>query len=341
MPLPGGGFLCPASDWLDRVAPLLSRDAGPSGLTLLNAGANKGFTTALLLQRFGGANFTNAHWLAALRMYAGKSPITTHVCGVCCACVEPPPPLAAVRDSLPVNVYAFEPLRKNFGFLKHAFERFSTPRAFASVQHAALGNQRNTTVAIPDAGIVMGKENVGPKLMGDGGRPAGSISVPVIVLDDWLKERSIDRVDLALFDAEGWDNLILDGLKDSLAAQRVVVFEFEASYHSRWEAAGTRTLNQTLAWLGSMEYDCFFEYDNGCLAPAGPPCQPPWPALSRTIQNVVCAAAGAQKSGRVGSTSDAVAELWQIANACTSSDERIRAPVNRSWTPSRSCYSSK
>ena len=113
---------------------------------LLNAGANKGFTTALLLQRFGGANFTNAHWLAALRKYAGKSPITTHVCGVCCACVEPPPPLAAVRDSLPVNVYAFEPLRKNFGFLKHAFERFSTPRAFASVQHAALGNQRNTTV---------------------------------------------------------------------------------------------------------------------------------------------------------------------------------------------------
>ena len=65
--------LCPKQRWLDRLAPLLLRlcrehsAAGP--LTIVNAGANKGYNLASVWQRFAGAGFTNADWHHALLSY--------------------------------------------------------------------------------------------------------------------------------------------------------------------------------------------------------------------------------------------------------------------------------
>ena len=205
MYVPGDGLLCPEQPWLDQLAPMLMRARGGTDLNLLNAGANKGFTAALLLQRFGIAvNFTNADWYRELTLYLKERhlPASMHICGVCCACLEPRPP-RPVRHSRPrVRVHAFEPVKANFDFLAMMFPRFSSLKASASVVRAALGSHRNRTAAIAEhKGIVVGKENVAARLM-DVAAPTERYfaSVPIIVLDDWMARERIQHVDLALFD---------------------------------------------------------------------------------------------------------------------------------------------
>lgn len=213
MYVPGDGLLCPDQQWLDDLAPALFRARGRSAgdLHIVNAGANKGFTAALLLQRFGGvaANFSNGDWYEALTRYLKERrlPATMHVCGVCCACREPRPLPAGSgqhthEQGARVRLHAFEPLKVNYDFLALAFPQFSTPRTLATIVRAALGSQRNRTAAIAEhKGILVGKENAPARLM-DAGAPPGQdfASVPITVLDDWMQQQSIPHVDLALFD---------------------------------------------------------------------------------------------------------------------------------------------
>lgn len=325
---PGDGLLCPSQNWLDHIAPLIVQNAAASSLTLLNAGANKGFTAALLLQRFGDANFTNADWYSWLQRHLRDRHFigTTHLCGVCCACVEPRPSPVR-RRGMRVQVHAFEPVKKNYDFLVSAFARYSTPSASASIMRAAVGNQRNRSAKIMDIRVAVGKENVPASLVAADYVPRGFASVPIIVLDDWIRQQGVTRVDLALFDAEGWDYSILDGLRETLEAGRLIVFEFEAVWRP---SAGPPFLNDTLSWLHRLNYECFFEYDNGCLAPASKPCQPPEIVMKRGIQNLVCACSACSVN--------AAALLWRLSNKCASSAELTNASPNRSWVPTKTCF---
>ena len=373
--LPGDGLLCPDQQWLDHLAPwMLSRRMrdGSTDLNLINAGANKGFTAALMLQRFGdaeSANFSNSDWFGALTQYLRerKLPGTMHICGVCCACLEsrpPRPPSRLAQHDLRVRVHAFEPVKANFDWLSVAFPRFArNRRASASVLRAALGNQRNRTAAIAERGIVVGKENVAARLMdtAEATGERGMGTVPIVTLDDWMEQRSIRHVDLALFDAEGWDGLVLDGWRKNLREGRVTAFEFEATWFdeppagapepSGWLPTRSPPLEHTLAWLDGLGYACFFEYDNGCLAPASRPCHIPRPALQRKIQNIVCASTSAPapivtdgtSAGR-GETGSAAAVLWRLSNRCvvatrareSASAVTLTAP-NRTWIPTKGC----
>ena len=75
--------------------------------------------------------------------------------------------------------------------------------------------------------------------------------------------------------------MILQGWRRSLTEARVTAFEFEAAWYETpaagaeprgWLPTRSPPLADTLAWLHGLGYDCFFEYDNGCLAPASSPC---------------------------------------------------------------------
>ena len=335
MPIPGHGLLCPLQLWLDNVAPLLARST--DGLTFLNAGANKGFTAASLLQRFGGLNVTNMEWYRLLQdfLHSRHARGTMHLCGVCCACVESQPAATTPAQGT-THVYAFEPVLPNYNFLVAAFEHFSTPYANATVLLAALGNKPNTTVSVQTAGVVVGKENVVARTHESGARlRSGYAAIPVIMLDDWMKHNAVQRVDIALFDTEGWDLAVLDGMKETLKTGRLSIFEIELLWPP--PVAGIPRVNESLAWLHSLGYACFFEYDDGCLAPANEPrCNIPPTATYRPQQNVVCALE-APSSHDNGATSEVVRALWRISNVCAASPSSLDAP-KRPWTPTRSCF---
>lgn len=325
MPLPGHGLFCPQQHWLDLVAPVLAERA-ENGLTLLNAGVNKGFTAASLMQRFGRWPVQNVDWFRGLQQYLQRTGArgTIHLCGVCCACIEPRPmPVTPVRSG--VHLYAFEPVRQNYAFVLEAFARHSTSKAVALVLHAALGNQRDAQVSIGMHSVV-GKENVSPRLLGHNQTPDTSyVRVPVIVLDDWLPQQGISHVDLAMFDAEGWDLAILDGMNNTLAERRVKVFEFEST--AKLSPVPGMDLERTLMRLHRLGYACFFEYDNGCLAPASKPCLPPHATFLREHQNLVCA------------LTDFAPAFWHISDACVAGSKVQVAPPNRSWLPKKGCGS--
>lgn len=335
MPIPGHGLLCPLQLWMDDVAPLLARST--DGLTFLNAGANKGFTTAMLLQRFGGLNITNMEWYGFLQrfLHSRHARGTMHLCGVCCACVESQPAVAAPALGT-THVYAFEPVVPNYNFLVAAFEHYSTSSANATISLAALGNQRNMTVSVQTAGVVVGKENVVARAHQSGSRlRSGHDAIPVIMLDDWMKRNAIQRVDMALFDTEGWDLAILDGMAETLKAGSLSIFEIELLWPP--PVAGIPKVNESLAWLHTLGYACFFEYDNGCLAPANEPrCHIPSTAVYRHQQNVVCALETPRSQDNAVTSKVALA-LWRISNICAASPSSLNAP-KRPWIPTRDCF---
>ena len=128
---------CPSSRWLDELAPTLFADAGRP-LRFFNVGANKGFGLHAMLARFSMVSpFGNATtWHRAFEAYANKQTradvaigrrtcnATSRCpksCGVCNACMEPPPPRLHLRGS--IDIHAFEMLPSSTRWLQAAVSR--------------------------------------------------------------------------------------------------------------------------------------------------------------------------------------------------------------------------
>lgn len=63
-----------------------------------------------------------------------------------------------------------------------------------------------------------------------------AINVPVTTVDCFLQDRSIERIDLMKMDVEGFEFSVLQGAKESLAAGRIHMVQFEfnqMNVHSR------------------------------------------------------------------------------------------------------------
>ena len=109
-----------------------------------------------------------------------------------------------------------------------------------------------------------------------------------------------------------------------LRASRIEVLEFEYAPNAGWWATANahtpreskRDLHSVLSWLDELEYDCFFEGNSGCLAPAlVRPCDthaakkmPHLPSNSN-IYNLVCSSRARK---------DILAALWKLADQCLS-----------------------
>ena len=115
-------------------------------------------------------------------------------------------------------------------------------------------------------------------------------TIQVLTLDEFMLRQRLDEVWAVVIDAEGYDALVLEGMRRVLGAHRVVFVEFE--YHSigYWGSAvplsERRSLKATQQWLGALGYTCFMEaWDT--VAPISGPC---WMDAFETRQwsNVVC-----------------------------------------------------
>jgi FkbM family methyltransferase len=149
----------------------------------------------------------------------------------------------------------------------------------------------NATYLAPEPAGVAGNEMVSLK---DADRMRArwgqnKSTIQVLTLDEFMLRQRLDEVWAVVIDAEGYDALVLEGMRRVLAAHRVVFVEFE--YHSigYWGSAvplsERRSLKATQQWLGALGYTCFLEADT--VAPISGPC---WMDAfeTRRMSNVVC-----------------------------------------------------
>ena len=118
-------------------------------------------------------------------------------------------------------------------------------------------------------------------------------AVNTITIDDFMAREGIGHVWSVEVDTEGWDALVLEGMRGALRERRIAFVEFEYSARGFWSAGSAvhdrdrRSLQQTQAWLGSLGYTCFLQ-TNTHIAPISGAC---WNDSfeRRRWSNVLCA----------------------------------------------------
>ena len=88
-------------------------------------------------------------------------------------------------------------------------------------------------------------------------------------------------MDIVSIDTEGFDALVLEGMRALLAARMCT--SLSSTHHPE-----SRALKTILSWLTELGYECFWTGSDGCLAPASGLC---WrdEFEIRSWSNLVCA----------------------------------------------------
>jgi FkbM family methyltransferase len=267
---------CPGkrSRWEATVSRLIWRPQ----MTLVNVGANKGYNVAEFLQTFthlGRVGATNKEWHDGL---IASDPSVHAPCGICRSTCSRPAP--AVTFNTSVEVHAIELLQANVDMLRRLFVKFVVP---GFVHHAAVLNRTGHAYA-PVARAGDEKYGVQHDARGD------TQKVSTISIDEFVYNQNIRRVSLLDIDAEGADALVLEGSAETLRARKVDILKFEYHGVGAWSTRSVerRDLSAVVARLFAFGYECFFDGNNGQLAPISDRfwCE----ALEvRMWSNVVCA----------------------------------------------------
>lgn len=246
---------CPGkrSRWLAKIAWIIASN----DMVYFNVGANKGYNVAEFLQTFrhnGTAGVGNRAWHSSLtRLH----PSIHAPCGTCrSTCTLPTP---ATTYNVSAKVYAFELLEGNALLLQRLFETHSIQ---AEVIHAAVLNHTGVAYA-PRARP--GEEKFGVHL----GPRSNAWRVTAITLDDFAQRRDIQQISILDVDAEGSDALVLEGTQRMLSLKRVRILQFEYHGVGMWSSSqpGGRSLKDVISKLYRWSYECFFDGNNGQLAP--------------------------------------------------------------------------
>ena len=118
-------------------------------------------------------------------------------------------------------------------------------------------------------------------------------TMEVVALDDFVAREGLGDIFSVEIDTEGWDALVLEGLRSTLREHRVLFIEFEYSGRGYWGApirgyaAERRTLEGTTKWMAELGYQCFMQAGSD-LAPISGPCWKPAFENGRW-KNVLCA----------------------------------------------------
>ena len=119
-----------------------------------------------------------------------------------------------------------------------------------------------------------------------------TVAVDVVALDDFLLSERLSRVYHVAIDVEGFDALVLEGMRRTLAERRVSVVEFEVNGLGFWNAghAEARPLRGVLAAFDAAGYRCFWQFPHA-LVPASEGCFVPRVSRRAPLKwtNLVCA----------------------------------------------------
>jgi FkbM family methyltransferase len=242
---------CPDATWKRDFFLTAEVQANPFPSVVLDIGCNKGYDALTTLNLF-----TQNHSVGGdLWSWA-----TGFDCGVCKQCLNPDKQLFTRQPPAhPVLVYCVEPLPANFLRLNATSFRFKLhERGMQTVFAAATSEEdaksRGWKADFPRQTISMLS---GVETFGIGNREhcprCPTVSVPLIVLDRFVKQHDIEWVDFLSIDTEGHDSRVLRGANRILEKVRYLEFE----YHSIgvWKST---SLREVIAFLEHKGHTCYW-----------------------------------------------------------------------------------
>ncbi len=156
------------------------------------------------------------------------------------------------------RVYAFEPGPPNLARLRENLKL--NPELAARTEVIAAG-------VAESAGELWWAEeqgNPGNALLSS----AGTHRVPVITVDDFIRERAIDRIDLMKIDVEGMELKVMQGGRSTLLRLRPILY-FETLQRYTNSAAGASFQDMERFLVGECGYALYRIASDGALLPAG------------------------------------------------------------------------
>lgn len=205
---------CPSSHhWLPGVASHVTESA--EGAVLLNVGANKGYDLVTFLQWYTPSELTKEHWhtlVTAADGVGNSSTCLTQCCGVCGSCGQRRPSGSPWARPANVVMHAFEPVPTNRALLARVVAATGVP---AHVHALAVGNASAPLyVEARSAGF----EGTTP--IAAAAQPRRDVvQVAQTTIDGFMGVRSLRRAHHVLIDAEGWDGLVLAGMRQVRTAE--------------------------------------------------------------------------------------------------------------------------
>jgi len=275
--------------WEDHLASLEPRPAAP---VFVDVGANKGYASVHFLQRWAQNVPSSRQWQQVLLAFVRGHGSRMSVCGACGACGAPSPPEHNRHNGV---AHLLELTSTNRMLLRHAINATgqqdrmrvhdlaaSNVTMPVSVKRAAFGLEVRTICEGGSSKICRGSKE-----------PLEHIEA--VSFEDFLRRAGLESVYHVHIDTEGWDPLVIEGMRPSLARRVVAILEFEYSGRGYWapperythpDPRDRRTLGHTLALLSSAGYECFWQ-GKRALLPASGACWKPEHEFHKW-SNLVC-----------------------------------------------------
>lgn len=141
--------------------------------------------------------------------------------------------------------------------------------------HNLAASNTSQTLLIP-RNMVTGDER-GKVLTGGKARrfleANATVAAQAVALDDFFAAQQLKTVYHVAIDTEGWDALVIEGMRGAIADRRVSLVEFEVNSLGMWNkrAAGrdVRTVKTTLNLFHSAGYTCFWVLQAAIIRASG------------------------------------------------------------------------
>lgn len=226
-------FGCSSVDWAERIAGALPRT---SPVTLVNVGANKGYKVPEFLGLWSQRRVENhtLGWRNHLLAYAKQqksNSLRRFACGNCndCHAKRPPPHTRAGA-----RVHLLEIAPANQRLLRYVLD---AERLDDIVTLHKLGAS-NVSQRVPIVKTIPPGEERQGVLVGFKARrferANATLHVDAVALDDLFRTEGLDHVYQVSIDTEGFDALVLEGMRGTIARKQVSVIEFEVDQMGFW-----------------------------------------------------------------------------------------------------------
>ena len=231
---------CDHADWATPAAELFANGrSSASSRVMINVGANKGFNAAAFLALWSARHRDKVQamaWFQAIRKYAlGGGPdskrhsyLSYQACGACRSCQAKDVPPHQREGGI---VHLLELLPANRALLRWLIGKMGLGDA-AKLHDLAASNVTRLEPAPSDVfAKFAGSEYKSLSAPWFGRRAARKYNgtMQVVALDDLIARAGLRDVFLVDIDTEGWDALVLEGMRRTLSERRVTFVEFEYS----------------------------------------------------------------------------------------------------------------
>jgi FkbM family methyltransferase len=158
---------------------------------------------------------------------------------------------AAQRIGPSGRIIAMEPQPKIYGFLKDHIRLNN--HCNVQALNVAVGDRNGTVSFVCDRDDDRSRVDA-----------SGRISIPMLTLDEALRQEHIASVDFLKIDVEGYELFVLQGAPDTLRKTRYIYIETDLETYAR----SGYTIEDVLAFLRDASFELFVPNDAGNWLPA-------------------------------------------------------------------------